>query len=145
MSQRKTQRKLMDEALKELVIPFLRAQGFKGSMPHYRRPQEDRINLLTFQHSRSQAKFIVEIANSPPSGITAYWGEEISAKRITAHDVSRRLRLGSAGVGRDYWFDYSKEEIFTNRYRRLAKEVISNWNQAEKWWEENPFEQRIKE
>ncbi len=141
MTDRKTKRKLMDGAIKTLVIPFLREQGFKGSMPHFRRIKKDRINLITFQHSRHQTKFVVEIANCPPSGITTYWDEVIPEKRVTAQDVSRRLRLGSTGVGTDYWFDYTKESIFTNTYRRVAKEVLSNWEQAEKWWEENPFEQ----
>lgn len=31
------ERKKMDAALKQVVIPILREQGFKGSLPHFRR------------------------------------------------------------------------------------------------------------
>jgi Domain of unknown function (DUF4304) len=36
-------------SLKELFVPALRQRGFKGSLPHFRRPLKDRIDLLTVQ------------------------------------------------------------------------------------------------
>jgi hypothetical protein len=44
---RKDKRQKIDQALKEIEVPFLREKGFKGSMPHFRRQQSDRINLMT--------------------------------------------------------------------------------------------------
>lgn len=42
----------MDTALKQIVIPILREQGFKGSLPHFRRVNENKIALITFQFNR---------------------------------------------------------------------------------------------
>ena len=64
----KERREKMDEAIKEIVIPFLREKGFKGSYPHFRREQGDKLNLLTFQFSLSGPKFVVEISNCPLKG-----------------------------------------------------------------------------
>ena len=41
-------RKNMEQALKEFFVPELRALGFKGSFPHFRRIAENSIDLLTF-------------------------------------------------------------------------------------------------
>ena len=43
----------MDRVLKATVIPELRARGFQGSFPHFRRLRPDRIDLLAFQFYRS--------------------------------------------------------------------------------------------
>ncbi|UUC44758.1 DUF4304 domain-containing protein [Flavobacterium cerinum] len=138
--ERKEHRNKIDIALKEIFIPFLREKGFKGSLPHFRRQQSDRINLLTFQHSLYDTKFVVEIANCDPNGITTHWGKEIPKNKVTAHDVVYRMRLGSDKQNIDYWFDYGKESLFTDNYKKIANEIIELWNDAEKWWEENPID-----
>lgn len=46
------EREMMDNALKKVVIPFLRQQGFKGSLPHFRRMNENNIDLITFQFNK---------------------------------------------------------------------------------------------
>ena len=139
---RKEKRKKIDEALKKIIIPFLREKGFKGSMPHFRRQQSDRINLLTFQHSRYESKFVVEIANCPFIGLTFNNEVEIAPNKITAHDMSHRLRLGKAKHNDDYWFDYGKISFFKSVFDTRANEIIKLWGEAEKWWSEDPYEQR---
>ena len=141
---RKEHREKIDQALKEITIPFLREKGFKGSLPHFRRNQSDRINLLTFQHSLYETKFVVEIANCPPDGIKTSWGKEIPRIKVTAHDMGYRLRLGSEKFNTDYWFDYGKISLFSNTYKKVAKEIIEVWDEAEKWWEKDPYEQKMK-
>ncbi|MEN0056204.1 MAG: DUF4304 domain-containing protein [Mucilaginibacter sp.] len=140
---RNDQRILMDKAIKEITIPFLREQGFKGSFPHFRRTKEDRINLLTFQFSLSSSKFVVEISNCSVNGILTTWNKEIKPVKCTAHDMNHRHRMGSLINNTDYWFDFSKESIFSNIYKKRAKEIIDLWHEAEKWWLENPYEQRF--
>ncbi len=141
---RKEKRQRIDKALSEIIIPFLRENGFKGSMPHFRRKQSDRINLLTFQHSLNEAKFVIEIANCHSEGTTSSWGKVIPKNKVTAHDMSDRLRLGSERNNTDYWFDYSKTSIFSDVFEKRAMEVISLWEEAEKFWIEDPFDQRHK-
>lgn len=132
----------MDKSLKEITIPFLREQDFKGSFPHFRRYQDDRNNLLTFQFSLYAPQFVVEIANCPSSGIVTNW-REVKPAKCTAHDMFRRSRLGG-GQG-DHWFDFSKTSIFANVYKKQAKEIIKLWDVAEQWWQDDPFEQRFAE
>jgi hypothetical protein len=139
----KEKRVLMNQAIKEITVPFLRDQEFKGSFPHFRRFKDDRINLLTFQFSLSSSKFVVEISNCSPKGIVTSWGKEIIPSKCNAHDMYRRLRIGSIKNKRDYWFDFSEEPFLSNIYKKKAKEIIDLWDEAEKWWNEDPLEQRF--
>lgn len=41
-------RNQMNEAIREIVIPFLRDKGFSGSFPHFRRHSNNKIDLITF-------------------------------------------------------------------------------------------------
>jgi len=136
-------RVLMNNAIKEITVPFLRQQGFKGSFPHFRRLKDDRINLLTFQFSLSSSKFVVEISNCSPKGIVTLWGKEIIPSKCNAHDMYTRLRIGSVKNRGDYWFDFNKESFWNNIYKKRAKEIIDLWDEAEKWWDEDPQEQRF--
>jgi len=138
---RNEKRKRIDKAIKEITIPFLRDKGFNGSFLHFRRYQEDRINLLTFQHSLYDEKFVVEIANCPITGIKTSW-KDIEPKKRNAHDMDNRLRLGSEKYNTDYWFDYEKSSLFSDVYKKRANEIIELWDDAEKWWMDDPFEQR---
>src|SRR5260221_9174049 len=77
-------REAMDAALKELVIPVLRANGFKGSLPHFRRVTPQAIDLLTFQFDKWGGGFVVEISKCSPGGYTMHWGENIPPSKGTA-------------------------------------------------------------
>lgn len=141
---RKEKRQKIDQAIKEITIPFLREKGFKGSLPHFRRLQSDRINLLTFQHSLYDKSFVVEIANCSAQGITTQWGKEIAKNKVTAHDMGERHRLGSEKHNTDYWFDYGKNSLFGDVNKKLAKEIIQLWDEAESWWNKDSHEQKLK-
>lgn len=132
----------MDKAIKEFTIPFLRKEGFKGSFPHFRRITGDRINLLTFQFSMSASRFVVEIANCSLNGVTMIWGLHIPPAKCTAHDMSNRFRIGSIKHQKDYWFLFD-ETLSPDIFKAKAKEVVSLWDEAEKWWQDDPYQQRI--
>ncbi len=132
----------MDNTIKEITVPFLREQGFKGSLPHFRRLQRDRINLLTFQFNLHDSKFVVEISNCSYKGILTSWGKLIKPAQYTAHDMNRRLRLGSVKNSGDYWFDFSNPMLFTDIYKKRAEEIIELWDEAEDWWQNDPNDQR---
>jgi hypothetical protein len=133
----KERRILMDDAIKNIVIPFLRTEGFKGSYPHFTRIKSDRINLLMFQFSLYSSKFVVEIANCGISG--CFLGDkQIEPSKSRVYYQGRRLRIGSIKHKTDYWFDFEKKLIFSNIFKKRAKEIITLWSEAEKWWEDNP-------
>jgi hypothetical protein len=121
----------MDKAIKEIVVPFFRDKGFKGSYPHFRRAKDDRINLLTFQFSLYALKFVVEISNCSPRGVQGMWGEKVPPAKCTAHDMQRRYRMGRIKRNTDYWFDFSSRELNSNIYAERANGIISLWDEAE--------------
>ena len=131
-------RKKMDIALKEITIPFLKEQGFKGSYPHLRREKDSKLNLLTFQFSISTPKFVVEISNCPVDGFITSWGEYLKPAQCRVSYMRDSLRIGSLRHKKDYWYDFEKDSFFTNVYKTRAKEVVENWQEAEQWWAANP-------
>jgi hypothetical protein len=82
--------------LKGKVIPILREVGFKGTFPHFRRMNVDKINLLTFQFDKWGGGFCIEIANGNPRGV--------EPNKMKAWDINHRLRLGANDTNSDYWF-----------------------------------------
>jgi hypothetical protein len=140
------ERDRMIETLKEYVVPVLRERGFKGSFPHFRRPTERAIHLLTFQFDKWGGGFIVEIATCPPKGVTMHWGEHVPPTKVRAWDVTRRLRLGAPDEKSDgQWFRYDKRSLFASgdRFERAALQVLPYLDgQAEDWWRRETDEQQ---
>ncbi len=123
----------MDAALREIFVSALRARGFRGSLPHFRRPCHDRIDLLTVQFDRHGGGFVIEIARCSPDGTTLSWGEAITPGRVTAHDISPsgRHRLGSPMPGEDgRWFRFDDGTSTTI----VAKDATSMLEEADLWW-----------
>ena len=140
---RKTRRKQIDQAIKTIVVPFLRQQSFRGSLPHFRRYRANRVNLLTFQHSMDRPAFVVELANCPSSGIKDVYGNQLPASKVTAHHMFHRFRLGSDVFGGDYWFNYGGSLRFVDVFQQQADAVVALWESAERWWAADPFGQRV--
>lgn len=124
----------MIAALKEHVLPALRERGFKGSFPHFRRPAEGAIHLLTFQFDRNGGAFLIEIAASPVTGATTHWGKHIPPQKVTAWDISPPDRPRLRGKGDDCWFRYDTPQVSPFRCRQVALEVLPWLDQAERWW-----------
>src|SRR5687767_1809037 len=132
-------REKMIAALKECVVPVLKARGFKGSFPHFRRPTDTAIHLLTFQFDKWGGAFAVEIASCPPEGLTTHWGEHIPPGKVTAHHMNPRLRLrlGSSGEHGDHWFRYDRRNwlSLTDPYQKAVQDLLPLLdNQAEFFW-----------
>jgi hypothetical protein len=123
----------MEAALKEKVVPVLRARGFTGSLPHFRRILEDRVDLLTVQFDRHGGGFVVEISRCDPGGVTTAWGKHIPAAKARAHDLhpDERHRLGSPRPGMDgRWFRFEGAMAAAT----AARSVLGHLEEAETWW-----------
>jgi hypothetical protein len=131
------ERQRMVKALKVIVEPRLRALDFHGSFPHYRRPREEKIDLLTFQFDKWGGGFVIEISSCPARGITTYYGEDIPPAKVKALDMHPderfRLQPGPAG-STSGWFRYDKIRPFGDVYEKTAQEVLPFIEKAEKWW-----------
>ena len=126
-------RDAMTAALKETLVPALRARGFKGSLPHFRRIGEERVDLLTVQFDRHGGGFIVEISRCGSTGVTTACGKHIPATKVTAHDLhpDKRHRLGSPGPGIDgRWFRFDDGTPIP----AVSKSLIDHLAEADRWW-----------
>ncbi|WP_316572925.1 DUF4304 domain-containing protein [Neobacillus sp. YIM B06451] len=127
-------RRMMDNALKKVVIPILRGQGFKGSFPHLRRVNNNHIDLITFQFNKWGESFVVELAVSPLDGITEPWGEHIPPNKITAHHINKRFRLGAKSEEEDgIWFNFEKAKA-EGDYNQVALRVLNLLNTSDSFW-----------
>ncbi|WP_189655310.1 DUF4304 domain-containing protein [Heyndrickxia sp. FSL K6-6286] len=128
------ERKMMDNALKKVVIPVLRNQGFKGSFPHFRRENEDNIDLITFQFNKWGGSFVVELAICPIKGVTMSWGEQVPLNKVTAHHINRRYRLGAKSEDEDgIWFNF--ENVKTEEdFEKVASNVLDLLNTSDRSW-----------
>jgi hypothetical protein len=128
------ERKMMDNALKKIVVPYLRERGFIGSLPHFRRKNETNIDLITFQFNRWGGSFVVELATCPKAGVTTYWGEQIPSNKVKAHDITERFRLGAETKDEDgIWFDFEAANT-EEEFEVVASSVIYLLNISDPLW-----------
>lgn len=128
------ERKMMDNALKKVVIPVLRKLEFKGSLPHFRRMNENNIDLITFQFNRWSGSFIVELATCPTEGVTMDWGEQIPPNKVTAHYINKRFRLGAESEDEDgIWFDFENAKAEEN-FEKVVFRVLGLLNASDRLW-----------
>lgn len=130
----KVLREEMDAELKDIVVPALRQSGFKGSLPHFRRPGPTAIDLLTFQFDRHGGGFVMEIARCSTEGFTTHWGKHIPASKVSAWDLhpDQRYRIQPRpGCGIDAWFRFD-----TDQAKHVAQQVLEALPRAESWWRE---------
>jgi hypothetical protein len=135
-----TERNEMIKSLKEFVFPDFRKSGFTGSFPHFRRATNERLNLLTFQFDRYGGAFVIEIANCTLNGFVTHWGKIIPPKKITAHDLAKRMRIQSnmntPDSSPDHWFRYDSPSLQLNQniYKEICLDVLSKMPIAEQYW-----------
>jgi hypothetical protein len=96
------------DQLKQAATTLMRAHGFQGSFPHFRKIiPEIRTELVTFQIDRhGLPKFVVEVGAHGPSPFNTPWGELIETSKLTVISLPtrHRLRLGAADIDSDHWF-----------------------------------------
>jgi hypothetical protein len=144
---------LMVKALKETFVHELRATGFKGTFPHFRRQGPGQIDLLSFQFDKWGGGFIIEIAQCPPEGATLFSGKLVPPSKVRAWDLhpTKRLRLQpSLGSSTSDWFRYDTATTGKGVYHSVALETLPYLLHAEAWWkgQDDPyvraFEQRFR-
>lgn len=130
----------MNEALKRVVVSALRKRGFKGSLPHFRRPLPSRVDLLTFQFHPYGGSFAVEIAQCSPGGITRSWGH-VPPNKVTTYDcdLAKRPRLLPDGASKSFpWFvfDPPNPRSGSDPYEEIARTVLRIIaERAYAWWD----------
>jgi hypothetical protein len=136
----------MNAALKRVLVPHLRSNGFTGTLPHFRRRLQDRIDLLSVQFFSGGGSFVVEIASCEPTGLHVGHQHVVPAKITAQHIGHPRPRLGSPTFPHhgDHWFrfapghmpapDYDRE-MPESHYTAVAQHVVELvGTQAEWFW-----------
>ncbi|HEX6185447.1 MAG TPA: DUF4304 domain-containing protein [Pyrinomonadaceae bacterium] len=131
-------------ALKEVFVPALRAGGFSGTFPHFRRVLPDRVDYLTVQFYSSGGSFVVEIATAGPDGKPVGYGRHLPVEKLNVSYFSNRLRLGSdrAGGKADHWYvfgprSYDAPEPLRpfEHYLAIGRQVTADLErQGEPWF-----------
>lgn len=135
----------MTSALKTVLVPELRKRGFKGSLPHFYRASQTRVDFLTVQFRSSGGSFVTEAAKSGPNGVESGVGSDLPISKLNAQHFWPRLRLGSnpaAGIN-DHWFEFAPRNYDPPQplqpamhYESVAREVVAYLDsQAEGWWD----------
>jgi uncharacterized protein DUF4304 len=125
----------MIEALKKIVVPELRAKGFKGSFPHFHRDCGDYRHLVSFQFNKYGGSFVVEVGRCSAQGLEKL-GRQIPPTEVTVFHLhpAERIRLGKGPSESDHWFHFDGG-IPWDRYNRAAKAVVPHLSaEAETWW-----------
>ena len=136
------ERDKMIKSLKEIFVPELRNMNFKGSFPHFRKTENGKTNLLSFQFDRNGGGFVIEIANWNKSEFKTHWGKVIPLNKLTSFDLhpDQRPRIYPNSLteqsGTDSWFRYGKP-INDGIYKRLAQKAVERITIMEQYWTEN--------
>jgi hypothetical protein len=126
----------MSSALRTVVVPQLREDGFTGAFPHFRRHRAGRLDLVSFQFDRQGGGFVIEIGQCPSEGFTTHWGRNILAGEITVWDLppKRRARIKPRpGAGTDSWFRFDTSAV---NFDSIAKSVLPFLEPVERMFEE---------
>ena len=136
-------RDAMMAALKDHLVPGLRAKGFKGSFPHFRRVLLPRVDYLTVQFNTAGGSFVVEVATSSSNGKPQGYGSELPIEKLNTQYFRERFRLGSDSANgvADHWFQFGPRMYDPiaavqsgDFYDRIAQQILAAFeNGGEKW------------
>ena len=136
-------RSSMISEIKKVVQPFLRANGFSGSFPHYRKKTPTGIDLLTIQFDRCGGGFVIELARCPVEGVLTAWGAAVPPDKVRAWDVHinyRKRVQPREGSGTDAWFRYDNGPV--SQVAAVALKLLSNanlWNDVQICGSNRPY------
>ncbi|XZE35648.1 DUF4304 domain-containing protein [Pirellulaceae bacterium SH501] len=128
------QRRLMNEALKKIAVPVLRAQGFKGTLPHFRQVFDDHIRVIGFQFSQWGPSFYVELGVCGPDGTT--FGEvHYHADRIKYYQSHARRRVGKL----PFHYGAADTAEVARDVAIVLQHIEDDWNSSLEQWRSGPL------
>ncbi len=111
--------------LQLIVVPFLHAQGFRGSLPVFKRIDDGNHQVLDIQFNKHGKSFAVNLS--------IVEGDEVFFKKpLSQLNLLRQQRLGTRKkrilqrANMDHWFRFLKGFVFYRQaYRQSAESVIA--------------------
>lgn len=118
-------KKIMTKALKTFVVPEIKALGFSGTFPHFRRERDGKFEFTSFQFNRYGGSFVLECGFVTPHDLSDF-AKKLPFEKLTYGDAhpDNRLRIKSEiATTEDFWFAYSEFNEET-QFENLAKSLI---------------------
>lgn len=129
--------------IKELIIPELRKESFKGSYPHFRRKNEEGgYDLLSFQFNRYGGSFLIEISVAYPNRteyrncyLLGHIPFEEEVKQINVGNTFERYRIKNDA---DEWFDYTDGNV-----ECIVRRALEHLKREMTWFENPPIYEEL--
>lgn len=84
----------------------IRRQGFHESLPHLRSRRVQRNQILAFRFDKHATGWlVVEVEVAPLGDYVTYYGETVLQKRLNAHHIAERIRIGALLPDIDHWIE----------------------------------------
>jgi len=118
-------RENMQRAIKHFVIPQIRALGFKGSFPYFKRRANEEHQMLMIFFNKYGGSFYVEagrISDQRVRELQQHWvnaGKSLDESSLTVGHCQpgHRGRLGPGGFSRqDHWFVFGPDNTNSGSY-----------------------------
>lgn len=126
---------LMKKYLQQNVLSELERIGFSGKYPHYRREQDNCMELISFQTNSWGGSFTVEVSAAFPLAESLedknfYLYDDITEKDITVWNTMERYRLKGMFDGWFYYRDvYCKQVLgFGKTYLDVSEKDSSSFH-----------------
>lgn len=139
---------LMRKALKKVLLPELKLNGFVGTTSSFQRLSPENLDLLSIQYRKYGGQFILEFARRERGAFSTSWGEIVPEEKIGVAHVSplRRARLQrtheeSGEVFGGFKFSGFGEDLA--KYNALASQVASLLPQVNAWLESGAVGENI--
>jgi len=136
------ERKEILAILKSDLVPFLRKNGFKGSMPNFYREHSGFCDLFNIQFYSSGGSFCINIGYADKERKNVSFKPDTEAKKLSVSQTKEQIRLGASSKKNDHWFSFGKTSSGEVRGEIASKEkiifeIFSLFkSQAEPWWQE---------
>jgi hypothetical protein len=110
-------RRQMDRALKAIVVPKIRALGFVGSLPHFRRKHGSTHQMLMLMFNKYGGSFYLEAgcqSETEFQKLQESWGaagRSLAESELTVGHCKRRARIGDpeGHSNADHWFVFGPD------------------------------------
>ncbi|MBL9051459.1 MAG: DUF4304 domain-containing protein [Tabrizicola sp.] len=132
-------RETMVGVLKNVAVPALRKQGFKGSFPSFFRETGKFVALINFQFHSSGGSFCVNLGYADPGRNNVYFQPDTEPAKLKISQTRHQVRLGATDGG-DHWFHFGATSYGEIRGEPVpAEEIAARFNEmlitdAERWW-----------
>ncbi len=130
----------MRKALRKVLLPELRLNGFIGTTSDFQRRSAEHLDLLSIQYWKYGGQFILEFARGNRGALHTSWGEIVPEEKISVAHMNplQRARLQrtieeSEELFRGFKFSDFGEDL--SKYKVLASQVASLLPQVNAWLE----------